>query len=606
MVTEGWTPRERVEPRIKLLMTVEVNRKHLLVVASNSLVGPLHTSRDDARHLLLEDVCVNIPVPPELACFPRIGDNSSMTEEFDFIVVGAGSAGCVLANHASRAPEHKVLVLEAGPPDDHQSLAMPAAFTVAKRSAHFDWGYWTEPESYLYHRRMTVPRGRVLGGSSSINAMAFVRGNRADFDAWAALPGLDSWSYERCLPVFKQLECYNGTDSDYRGADGPLAVTAPQYTTPLCDVFLRAAEQAGYARDIDTNAESQSGFGVWDQTISKGVRISTARAYLHPVAHRPNLVVRSRALVRRLLIRNRRVVGIEYQRAGDIHRAYAAGEVLIAAGSINSPKLLMLSGIGDADHLGRLRIPLTQHLPGVGGNLIDHLDVKVRHESDSWIGSGRHLRFDRRLGLALQWFFARRGPGATNHFEVVGYVPVHDDSELPDVQLGLIPLLVDDDGNPINDGHGFQASVMGLRPLSRGRVRLRSDDPAAPPTIRFNYLQRQEDVVVLREGVRRLREIFAQQAFDFCRGPEVTPGASVMDDDALDDFIRAECISTHHPTGTCRMGVDENAVVDAQGRVHGLSGVRVVDASIMPFITSGNINAPTIMMAEKISQVAFG
>ena len=529
-----------------------------------------------------------------------------MSEHFDYIVVGAGSAGCVLANRLSAEPTHRVLLLEAGPSDNSLVVQMPGAFTYAMGSEKFDWCYLAEMDAGIANRRMTYPRGKTLGGSSSINAMCFTRGHPFDFDRWAG-NGLPQWSYAHCLPYFKKMESWSGGANAYRGADGPLKVTAPVLSSPLCEVFLTACEQAGYPRARDTNGMSQDGAGISDQTIHAGRRMSTARAYLDPVRGRSNLTVRTGCETNRLLFDGLRATGVEYVRFGQLHQVAAEKEVIVCAGALNSPKLLMLSGLGDGPTLSRHGINVLKHLPAVGKNLQDHLDIYINHLCPRPVTKTPLLKIQKKALVGLRWLWSRQGDAATNHFEALNYIRTSESLSQPNLMSWFCPLLVNPDGTSTGHEHGFFLMVMQLQPKSRGSVSLGSPDPRDPPLIASHFLEDRQDLVELREGVKKGREILAQAAFDPYRGEELAPGAAVTTDDQIDEFIRNTAKSTRHPSCTCRMGMDdETSVVDGEGRVHGTQGLRVIDASVMPSIASAALNATTIMLAEKLADCVAG
>ncbi|HVY98091.1 MAG TPA: choline dehydrogenase [Dongiaceae bacterium] len=526
-------------------------------------------------------------------------------EEFDYVIVGAGTAGCVLANRLTEDGKATVALIEAGSSDAHPYITMPAAFTYAISSDRFDWGYSSAPEPHLDGRAIPCPRGRVLGGSSSVNAMAFVRGQHRDYDEWAA-GGLVGWAWADCLPYFKRVETFSGGADALRGDDGPLHVTRPIYSTPLNARFLAACAEAGYRPGIDTNGASQEGFGPMDQTIHHGRRESAARAYLAPAKSRANLRIFTSVLADRVRLEGGRAAGVEVLRDGRRSAVTARREVILSAGAIGSPAILQRSGIGDASALRSLGISVAVDRPAVGRDLQDHVDVSFKQIAMEPVTVSPELRLRNKARAFLRWWLFKTGPVATNHFEVAGYIRSSAAADRPDVQICFIPLLVDVHGKPVGAGHGYQMTIMGLRPASRGAVTLTSADPAAAPGILFNYLSREEDIAPLRDGIRRVREIVEQPAFASLKGQELEPGEALQSDRELDGFIRQTAKSTHHPCGTCRMGADAGSVVDPQARVRGVAGLRVVDASIMPRITSGNINAPVFMLAEKLADAIRG
>jgi len=525
---------------------------------------------------------------------------------YDYIVVGAGSAGCVLANRLSEDPEISVLLVEAGPEDSSVFLKMPSAFAHAMNSWKYDWSYMGDPEPNLGNRQLSCPRGKVLGGSSSINAMCFVRGHRLDFDYWAKVTGFKHWSYKNCLPYFKKLETFSGGASEFRGGSGPVSVIAPHFSNPLCDVFAQASSEVGHPWNRDTNGEQQEGFGLMDQMIRDGTRESGSTAYLEPVRQRSNLNIACNSTIIRVLMKGKCAQGVELTVNGSVQSIRSVRETILCAGSINSPKLLMLSGIGPAQHMDQLGIEIIHDLPGVGKNLQDHINVNVKYTSLQSITTTSALKLHRKVLIGLQWLATKRGLGATNHFEIAGYIKSKHDLTHPDLQLLFMPLLVDEGGKAPEWDHGFQVALSYLRSNSRGHIKLKSKDPATPPSIVFNYLEAQQDYKALRAGIEKTREIFNTAAFESYLGKEIAPGASVTDANRLDDFIKSTLRSTKHPCGTCKMGSDSESVVDGQGKVHGVDQLRVVDASIMPLITTGNTNAPTIMLAEKIADMVRG
>lgn len=530
-----------------------------------------------------------------------------MTKSYDYIIVGAGSAGCVLANRLSADPAVRVLLLEAGPKDRSIYIHMPSAFAYPLANDKFNWYYESEPEPYMNNRRMYCPRGRVIGGSSSINGMVYIRGHARDYDRWAQ-SGLTGWSYADVLPYFRKAETREKGGDAYRGDSGPLHVSTAKMDNPLYQAFIQAGVQAGYPFTEDMNGYQQEGFGVMDMTVRKGRRWSAAKAYLYPVMNRPNLTVELGALTTRILFEGRRAVGIEYARGGQTVQARADREVILSGGAINSPQLLMLSGIGNADELRKLDIPVIANRPGVGENLQDHLEIYVQYECTQPISLYPALKPWNQLKIGFDWLFFGKGIGASNLFESGGFIRSHAGIEHPNLQYHFLAIAISYDARKKPDRHGFQAHVGPMRPTSTGYVKLASNDPRAHPRIRFNYNQTESDRQEMREAVRLTREIFAQKAFDPYRGPEMAPGSHVQSDAEIDAFVREQAESAYHPSCTCKMGVetDPMAVVDAEGRVYEVEGLRVVDASIMPSIVSGNLNAPTIMIAEKMADAILG
>ena len=525
--------------------------------------------------------------------------------EFDYVIVGGGSAGCVLASRLSADPAVRVLLLEAGPPDRGWKIHMPAALTYNLMSDRVNWSYQTEPQARMDGRRLYWPRGRVLGGSSSLNAMVYVRGHALDYDRWAEEGGR-GWSYAEVLPYFRRAESYSGGADAYRGGDGPLFVTRGATPNPLFDAWIAAGEQAGYSATPDMNGHRQEGMGRMDMTIHAGRRWSAARAYLRPMRGRRNLFVYTGCLATRVLLERGRVVGVEYAEGTLSKRAMAAREVILAGGAINSPQLLLLSGIGPADHLAGVGVPVAHELPGVGRDLQDHLEFYFQVECREPVTLLDAMRPLNMAGIGLRWFLRHDGLAASSHLEAGGFIRSRAGVRHPDIQFHFLPALVEDHGRSKGRMHAFQSHVGPMRPASRGWLELRSADPRRHPLIEPNYLAEARDRAEMRDCVHLTREIFAQPAFDRFRGRELQPGARVTDDAAIDAFVRAKADSAYHPCCTCRMGVDELAVVDPECRVRGLERLRVVDASIMPSMVSGNLNAPTIMLAEKAADLILG
>jgi len=516
--------------------------------------------------------------------------------EYDFIIVGAGSAGCVLANRLSENPNNRVLLLEAGGRDWHPFIHVPAGLAKLIHLDSINWAYETEPQTQLAGRRLYWPRGRVLGGSSSINAMCYCRGHRKDYDSWAA-GGAHGWGFEDVLPYFRCAEDQENGASEFHGTGGPLSVQNLRHTNLLSAVFIEAAGQTGQPLTDDFNGPRQRGFGYYQVTQRNGRRCSSAVAYLHPAMKRPNLSVRTHAQATKILLDGPRATGVEY-RQKRTRRVASGGRVILAGGAINSPQLLMLSGIGPADHLRSLGIEPRHDLPGVGRNLQDHLDVCTL------VHCRQPVTYDQisELVSGFRYLFTRRGPASSNIAESGGFiVSRHATDDRPDIQMHFVPAFLDDHGRNQLPGHGMTIHACPLRPESRGQLTLRSADPLAAPLLQPNYLEREYDRKLMLECVRLAREIFAQDAFRPYAGDELYPGTQARSETAVFDFIRRKAESIYHPVGTCKMGEDDMAVVDPRLHVRGLEALSVVDASIMPTLVSGNTNAPTIMIAEKFA-----
>ncbi len=527
----------------------------------------------------------------------------------DYVIIGAGSAGCALAYRLAEAGK-QVLIIEHGGSDAGPFIQMPAALSYPMNMKMYDWGLKTEPEPHLGGRVMVTPRGKVIGGSSSINGMIYVRGHAQDFDHWAA-SGAQGWGFADVLPYFKRMEHWHsgghGGDPSWRGDSGPLHITRGPRTNPLVLAFVKAGQQAGYAMTDDYNGRQQEGFGPFDATVWKGRRWSAANAYLRPALKRDNCRL-IRAFARKIVLKDGRAVGVEVERAGAVEVIDAGIEVIVAASSINSPKLLMLSGIGPAAHLSAHGIDVIADRPGVGQNLQDHLELYIQQASIQPVSLFKHWSLWGKAKIGLQWLLTKKGLGASNQFESAAFVRSRAGVPYPDIQYHFLPIAVRYDGQVAAQGHGYQAHVGPMRSVSRGHVSLRSADPADPPRIQFNYMSDASDWESFRTCIRLTREILAQAAFAPFAGEEIQPGKDVQSDEALDAFIREHVESAYHPCGTCKMGDvdDAMAVVDAQCRVIGVSGLRVADSSIFPRITNGNLNAPSIMVGEKAADHILG
>ena len=533
--------------------------------------------------------------------------NATASEVYDYVIVGAGSAGCGLANRLTEDGHSRVLLVEFGGSDRAVVVQMPAALSIPMNMKRFNWGYLSEPEPGLNGRQIICPRGKALGGSSSINGLVYVRGHALDYDRWEE-EGARGWAFRDVLPYFKRAEHRREGADAYRGGDGPLATRRGSLRNPLYAAFVEAGRQARYPVSEDLNGEVAEGFGAFDMTVKNGWRWSAANAYLRPAMKRPNLRIVTHALATNVLFEGRRAVGLAYERGGRIFEARATREVILCGGAINSPQLLKLSGVGPAAELQALAIPVVHDLPGVGENLQDHLEFYFQVASKQPITLYGKTGLVSRALVGLNWLLRDHGDGSTNHFEAGGFIRSRAGIPHPDIQYHFLPLAVSYDGNSLATEHGFQAHVGPLRSKSRGAITLKSRDPKEAPRIRFNYMSHPDDWTEMRACVRLTREIFAQAAFDPYRGREIQPGPDCVTDDQIDAFIRQHVESAYHPSGACKMGSrdDPTAVVDPETRVIGLEGLRVADSSIMPTVTSGNLNAPTIMIGEKASDLIRG
>lgn len=532
-----------------------------------------------------------------------------MSTIYDYLIVGGGSAGSSLANRLSADPKNSVLVLEAGRPDYKWDIFihMPAALAFPIGNKHYDWKYESEPEPYMNNRRIYHARGKVLGGSGSINGMIWQRGNPLDFERWSKDPGMQNWDYAHCLPYFKKMEnCLADPSNPFRGSSGPLELERGPIKNPLFAAFFKATEEAGYPRTDDVNGYKQEGFAAFDRNVRRGRRLSSARAYLHPVMQRKNLTVKTRAMVTKVIFDGKRATGVEAIIKGK-KEDFSAREVILCGGAINTPQILQLSGIGNAKELSAMGIKVIADLPGVGENLQDHLEVYVQYACKKPVSMQPMLKLWRRPFIGARWLFFRSGPGATNHFEAGGFTRSNSDVKYPNLMFHFLPLAIRYDGTAPSGGHGYQVHVGPMYSNARGSVKIKSTDPFVKPALRFNYLSTDQDRREWIEAVRVARNILTQKAMDEYNGGETSPGPTVASDEEILDWVRRDGETALHPSCTAKMGTDPMSVVDPETmRVHGVDGLRICDASVFPYVTNGNIYAPVMMVAEKAADLILG
>ena len=532
-----------------------------------------------------------------------------MNKDIDYIIVGAGSAGCVLANRLSESGEYQVVLLETGGSDKNIMIQMPTALSYPMNTEKYAWQFHTEPEPYLDNRKMHCPRGKVMGGSSSINGMVYVRGHARDFDQWEE-KGAAGWSYKDCLPYFKRSETWYKGEDDYRGGNGPVATSNGNNMklNPLYKAFIGAGQDAGYPKTSDYNGKQQEGFGPMHMTVGNGVRSSTSNAYIKPAKNRPNLTILSGVLVQRVLLKNKVARGVEYKVNGKTEKLNASKEVILCAGSIGSPQLLQLSGIGPKEVLQSAGVEVKHHLPGVGENLQDHLEVYFQYHCKKPITLNSKLNLFSKGLIGIQWILSKTGLGATNHFESCGFIRSRAGLEWPNIQYHFLPAAMRYDGNAAMSGHGYQVHAGVNKVNSRGSIKINSSEAEAKPTILFNYLEDKQDIQDWRDCIRLTREILNQPSLDEFNAGEASPGDNINSNDEIDAWVRANVESAYHPSCSCKMGdlEDTMTVVDNEGRVNGIQSLRVIDSSIFPTIPNGNLNGPTIMLAEKMADVVLG